>query len=122
MKFEFKEVFITGSNGWLGRQIVNSLITNDPDVLDMKIEKSIKINCLINENETTEFFKKYYDKINIFRGDLRSSITIENFISETKKGLLIHAAGVIHPKKIKDFYDINFTATSKLIDRAIEKK
>ena len=121
MKFEFEEVFITGSNGWLGRQIVESLIENDPEVLEMEKSRKLKINCLINKNETDEFFKKFRNKIKITKGDLRNAKTIKEFLHNSNKGLLIHAAGVIHPKNIKDFYDINYIATSRLVERSIKK-
>lgn len=120
MKFKFEDVFITGSNGWLGRQIVESLIYNDPDVLEMEKSNSLTINCLINEDEDDSFFNKYSDKVKVFRGDLRKYETINGFIYKSNKGLLIHAAGVIHPKFIKDFYDINYIATTKLIEKAIK--
>ena len=51
MKFKFEDVFITGSNGWLGRQIVECLINNDREVLEMEKSTTLKINCLINEND-----------------------------------------------------------------------
>ena len=59
MKFKFEDVFITGSNGWLGRQIVESLINNDSDVLDLEKSNLLSINCLINEHEDSSFFNKY---------------------------------------------------------------
>ena len=120
MKFEYTDVFITGANGWLGRQVVESLIKNDSDVLIMEIPKNIKINCLINLSESREFFEKFGDKIKIVEGDLRNEKTIFDFIYKSNKSLLIHTAGVIHPKKIQDFYDINYHATSRLIDCAID--
>ena len=95
MKFEFEDVFITGSNGWLGRQIVESLIHNDPDVLEMEKSNSLTINCLINETENGSFFKKYSKKVKLLKGDLRKHETIKNFIYKSNKGLLIHTAGVI---------------------------
>ncbi len=122
MKFDFTDVFITGSNGWLGRQIVESLIKNDPEVLEIEKSATIKINCLINENEDDHFFNKYRNKVDVYKGDLRDLKTINKFIYKSQKGLLIHTAGVIHPKKIKDFYDINYVATAKLVDQAIKKK
>ena len=48
MKFEFENVFITGSNGWLGKQLVLSLLNDDNEVLIFKKPMNIKINCLIN--------------------------------------------------------------------------
>ena len=120
MKFNFEDVFITGSNGWLGRQIVESLINNDSDVLELEKSNLLSINCLINEDEKGSFFKKYGDKVKVFRGDLRKHETINDFLYNSCKGLLIHAAGVIHPKFIKDFYDINYIATTKLIEQAIK--
>ena len=58
MKFDFEDVFITGANGWLGRQLIESLINNDKDVLEIDKIKDIKINCLLNENENDKFFLK----------------------------------------------------------------
>ena len=121
MKFEFKNVFITGANGWLGRQIIESLVNNDPDVLILEKSKKITINCLINFGECKNFLLNYGSKIKIFEGDLRKKETIENFIYKSPDSLLIHTAGIIHPNKIKDFYDINLHATSNLIDNAIKK-
>ncbi len=121
MKFDFEDVFITGANGWLGRQIVEGLINIDPDVLIFKKSKTIKINCLINLNESNQFLNSYGSHIKISEGDLRNYKTINDFIYSSNKSILIHTAGIIHPKKIKDFYDINYHATSKLIDKAIER-
>tara|TARA_B110000879_G_C11169564_1_gene512887 strand:- start:75 stop:1124 length:1050 start_codon:yes stop_codon:yes gene_type:complete len=122
MKFDFEDVFITGANGWLGRQIVESLINNDPDVLILKKNKNININCLLHVHDSKDFFIKYGDRVNIIYGDLRHEKSIDNFLYKSNNGLLIHAAGIIHPNKIKDFYEINFHATSKLIETAINKK
>ena len=121
MKFDFEDIFITGANGWLGRQLVESLINNDKDVLEIDKIKDIKINCLLNENENDNFFIKFNNKINLIKGDLRNTDTINNFIYTSKKGLLIHTAGVIHPKKVKDFYDVNLIGTSSLVEDAIKK-
>ena len=122
MKFSFKDIFITGANGWLGRQIVESLVNNDPDVLILDKSVDLKINCLININESSKDLEIHGDKIKIHRGDLRDNKTIKNFLYVSKKGLLIHTAGIIHPNKIKDFYDINFIVTKKLVNHAISKK
>jgi nucleoside-diphosphate-sugar epimerase len=121
MKFEFTDVFITGANGWLGRQLVESLMNNDKDVLKIDKLKDIKINCLLNKNENDAFFLKFNNKINLVQGDLRNNNTINNFIYSSKKGLLIHTAGIIHPKKVKDFYDINLIGTSNLVEDAVKK-
>ncbi len=121
MKFDFKDVFITGSNGWLGRQIVESLINPDPNVLVFEKSKKLNINCLINLGESKEFLNDFGNKVKIIEGDLREEKTIKNFIYKSKKSLLIHTAGVIHPKKIKDFFDINYHATSNLVNYSITK-
>lgn len=118
MKFEYNDVFITGANGWLGRQIVSSLINPDPDILIFKKPKKIKINCLINNGESKSFFNKFGNKINLYIGDLRQKKTIKDFIYKSKKSILIHTAGIIHPQKIKDFYDVNYKSTTNLIKNA----
>jgi nucleoside-diphosphate-sugar epimerase len=79
MKFEFEDVFITGANGWLGRQIVESLITNDPDVLILEKPKNMIINCLINVGESKDFLIKYGNKVKIFQLQFRLHIKIRFF-------------------------------------------
>ena len=107
MKFEFENIFITGSNGWLGKQLVLSLLNDDNEVLIFKKPMNIKINCLINIGESRDFFNGLGSNINIVEGDLRNIDTIKKFIYKSKKSLLIHTAGVIHPKRIKDFFELN---------------
>lgn len=121
MKFDFEDIFITGSNGWLGRQIVESLNTNDSNVLDLEKPSDMKINCFIMDSDDVFFFNKYKHNINLIKGDLRNQQDIKKFLYSAKKSLLIHTVGTIHPKKIKDFYEINYYATIKLVEEAIKK-
>ena len=64
MKFDFKDVFITGSSGWLGKQVIESLINNDPDVLMLEKTYKLNINCFLHESDDPNFLKKY-DKQNL---------------------------------------------------------
>ena len=121
MKFEFENVFITGSNGWLGKQLVLSLLNDDDEVLIFKKPMNIKINCLINIGESRDFFNGLGSNINIVEGDLRNIDTIKKFIYKSKKSLLIHTAGVIHPKRIKDFFEVNYVSTRNLINESVNK-
>ena len=41
--------------------------------------------------------------LEIFEGDLTSLEELNKFMSKSDNSILIHTAGVIHPKKYKDF-------------------
>ena len=66
-------------------------------------------------------FSISFNKTSIFRGDLKQSEDLEKFLYKSEKSLLIHTAGIIHPKSIDEFYEINFQATKNLIEEAERK-
>ena len=59
--------------------------------------------------------------IKVFNGDIGVEEDVKKFFNLMNNSLLIHTAGVIHPNKVSDFYDINFEGTKRVIKNAIEK-
>ena len=114
----FKSIFITGANGWLGRRLVyllingyNNISTTDPN----------KICCLVPKNENDDYLKDL--RVNIIKGDIKNSSDCENFLSQDTEGLIIHAAGIVHPKIFaSDFNKINFVGTKNIFKAAKNNK
>ncbi len=121
MKFNYEDIFLTGSSGWLGKQVIDSLINNDPDVLVLEKTDKLNINCFMHESEDASFLKKYDNHTSIFKGNLKRDEDIKNFLYKAEDSLLIHTAGVIHPKKIEEFYEVNLESTKKLVEEAERK-
>jgi nucleoside-diphosphate-sugar epimerase len=51
-------------------------------------------------------------------GDLRDPVACARLCAGTKGAILIHTAGVIHPHKVKEFYEINVDGAKNILDAA----
>tara|TARA_Y100000768_G_C23989421_1_gene691198 strand:+ start:3011 stop:4063 length:1053 start_codon:yes stop_codon:yes gene_type:complete len=118
MKFKFKEVFITGANGWLGRQLIKGLLEKDEDVLEGFNPPRLRIHSLILPHEDGQFLKNFGNSIKIVYGDIRKRKDCIKFLEKSKNSLLVHCAGVIHPKKVNEFYEVNYKGTKKIVETA----
>jgi len=98
------KVLVTGAPGWLGNSLVKGLL-----------KKNIDVRCLVLEGlDLTELEKL---KVDIVKGDITNKSTLPKATKDID--VVIHCAGIIHPKKIKQLYDINYLGTKNLIDSAI---
>ena len=116
-------VLITGANGWLGKALVKSLVYGLKNSEEFKNpQKKLNIRCLLLPGENSNFLKKQSDSIEIMHGNLTSREDCDNFMINYRESLLIHCAGIIHPNRTKEFYDINVSGTNNLLKSAIKNK
>jgi len=85
-----KQILVTGSDGWLGSRLMEILARDWPGV-----------------------------PIRAFRGDLRNGNDCVEFCKGAKDAILFHAAGVIHPRRVREFYEVNVRGTENLLDAAV---
>ena len=122
MKFEFKNVYVTGANGWLGKQLMKVLLSsNDNKAINFSLSDEIKIHALVLPNEKVSSLFSESNLIRVFKGDIRSNCDVKKFFDQMDQSLLIHTAGIIHPNKVSEFYEINFEGSKRIIDNAISK-
>tara|TARA_B100001093_G_scaffold518980_1_gene605855 strand:- start:223 stop:1266 length:1044 start_codon:yes stop_codon:yes gene_type:complete len=118
MKFNFKQVYITGGSGWLGKSLLYTLLHGDELVL--REFEPISSEIFLLELNRNNYSKK--SKIKIIEGDIRSSEDCDRFMRNNTDGILFHCAGIIHPGKVSDFYEINYNGTKNLVNSAIKNK
>jgi nucleoside-diphosphate-sugar epimerase len=82
-------LLVTGPDGWLGSRLVESLRGAYPGV-----------------------------EVRGMTGDLRDPADCARFVAGAKHAVLFHTAGVIHPRRVRDFYDVNVQGTKNLLDAA----
>lgn len=119
MKFRYKNVYVTGANGWLGQKLVSTLLYGDEDVIEEFENNECKINSLFYDEK--EITLKENKRNKIFTGDIRNKKDCKTFLNNSKDGILFHTAAVIHPKKVKDFYNINYIGTKNLVEEGISQ-
>ncbi len=84
------QLLVTGSDGWLGSRLMEILARDMPGV-----------------------------PIRTFTGDLRNREDCVRFCHGAKGALLFHTAGIIHPRRICEFYEVNVDGAMNLLDAAV---
>ena len=108
-------IFITGANGWLGLNLVNAIISGK--TVKWGLDKD-DITGLILTGTSKEKLLGISNSINIVEGDLGNKDIVNNFLSNSNNDILFHTAGMIHPKKVSDFYKVNRDGTKMLLESA----
>jgi len=97
-------VLVTGAPGWLGTRLVEVLCENTTN----------KVRCLVQPMVDVATFGKL--PVEIVHGDVRSMAALKEVVRGVET--VFHIAGVIHPKRIKDLYEINTNGTRNAISAA----
>nr|MBA4405134.1 hypothetical protein [Nanoarchaeum sp.] len=98
------KTLVTGAPGWLGTRLVEILR-----------EKGRQVKCLVLP-EADDFHLRELG-VEIFKGDLTKPKTLKGICKEINT--VFHCAGIIHPRRISEFYKINFEGTKNILKEAI---
>lgn len=120
MDFGTNLVLVTGALGWLGISLVKALVNGLPDCQPLsQPQPHLKIRCLILPGQDSSVLKQLSERIEVVTGDLRHREDCDRFCQEAKGAILFHTAGIIHPKRVVEFYQVNLEGTKNLLDAAI---
>jgi len=106
-----ERIFLTGAPGWLGTRFVEL-------VSEKKLscpQDDYQIRCFTLNGADVSALKEFGAEI--IYGDLTKEETIRGNMKDCD--YVVHAAGIIHPKKIQDFYAINYEGTRNILNEAI---
>lgn len=119
MNFNTDLVLVTGAGGWLGYNLVKAIVSGLPDWEALKYpQANLTIRCLLLPGTDQTPLKKLSENIEIVYGDLRNPESCEDFCRGGKEAVLFHTAGIIHPRKTAEFYQINVNGTKNLLESA----
>ncbi len=117
-----RTAIITGANGWLGKGLIHSIV-HGIDGLDSLPNNSFdKIRVLVLPEDDVTALQGISDNIEIIRGDVRIPSDCERLVNGFEGAVLFHTAGIIHPRIIKDFYEINLNGTLNILSAAKNNK
>jgi len=121
MQFKTNLVLVTGAVGWLGISLVKALVNGLPDCPNLQVpKKGLRIRCLVLPGQDTTELRQISKNIDIVSGDLRSLKDCDYFCQNARGAILFHTAGIIHPRRVKSFYEVNFQGTKNLLNSAIK--
>lgn len=113
-------VLVTGAGGWLGSRLVESLVRGLPEHDELKAPAAnLRVRVLVLPGQNAATLKRLSDRIEVVNGDLRNPADSARFCEGAKGAILFHTAGIIHPRRVREFYEINRDGTIHLLDAAI---
>lgn len=108
-------VLLTGAAGWLGRRIAMALTRGLPEVR-LLARGGLQVRALVLGGEDVSQLREH--GVEIVTGDIRDMEAVRAFVTDAAGAVLIHLAGVIHPKTVAEFEAINTQGTINLITAA----
>lgn len=110
-------VLVTGSCGWLGSRLVETLVEGlGGDERFDKPPANLEVRCLDTLPATAQESRAGLVHLG---GDIRNPADCERLCAEAIGAVLFHTAGVIHPRRVSQFYEINVRGTRNLLEAAI---
>ena len=120
MNLQTNLVLVTGATGWLGSRLVESLVRGLPEHHLLEQPRAdLRIRCLALPGQDTAALRKISKHIEVVAGDVRNSADCAHLCEGAKGAVIFHTAGMIHPRRVREFYEINRDGTANLLDAAI---
>lgn len=105
---------VTGASGWLGTALVHALTTPESPWF-----RDVPVRALVRQAAEGERVRAVSPLITTVVGDITAPDSLAPLFDGTTGSVdLIHAAGVIHPAKVADFFTVNTDGTRNVLDAA----
>lgn len=105
---------VTGVPGWLGTRFVQVLVNGFGG--EGPVQPSRTIRCLVMDHADVKPLNDVSSEIEVVKGDLRSPESLAAAVEGVET--IFHLAGVVHAKRLADFYAINTQGTRNLLAAA----
>lgn len=113
-----KAFLVTGSLGWCGQRLVSLLANGFRGTPLAGTPTPERIRCAVLPGQDATALRQLGPSVEVVPVDLQSAADCTKVSAGMDGSVLIHTAGVIHPKRVSEFYAINRDATVRLLAAA----
>jgi nucleoside-diphosphate-sugar epimerase len=104
---------LTGANGWLGLAVAQALADGTAAEIGLHVGPT---RGLVLKGTNTSALKSVNAAMQLVEGNAASGEGMaELFPADARGGILIHTVGVIHPRKVTEFYAVNVEGTRNVL-------
>src|SRR4051794_35518965 len=110
---------VTGCPGWLGNRLLHYLRTPHPDWPDdVEQPQYDRVRALVLPDAPTDRLRELVPDIELVEGDIRDPAAVGRLCAGAEGADVFHLAGIIHPKRVRELYEINSDGTRHVIAAA----
>jgi nucleoside-diphosphate-sugar epimerase len=109
---------VTGFPGWLGNRFMHFLHEPHPDWPDDAERPSFdRIRALVLPGQA-EAARARHPEVEVVEGDVRDPGAVGRLVRGAEGATVFHLAGIIHPKRVRELFEINTEGTRHLLAAA----
>jgi nucleoside-diphosphate-sugar epimerase len=110
---------VTGFPGWLGNRLVQHLHERHPDLPQNGAAPSFsRVRALVLPDTDTAAVRERYPDLELVVGDVRDPAAVGRFCAGAEGATVFHLAGIIHPGRVRELFEINTEGTRHLLAAA----
>ena len=114
---EPETTILTGAAGWFGRGYLDALSQGRTDDVG-PVARDGRVVALVATPEDVPAVVEVHPKAEVHVGDITDAAVLERLLARGEGASLVHAAGVIHPRRVSDFDRVNHQGTARLVEAA----
>jgi nucleoside-diphosphate-sugar epimerase len=109
---------VTGYPGWLGSRLVEVLREGLPEL--PASDPNRRIRCLVLPGASPAALAALPSGVELVEGDVRDPRSLREFFRGAGDATVFHLAGVINPRRTRDFHEVNVEGTRNVLDAAAD--
>jgi nucleoside-diphosphate-sugar epimerase len=107
---------VTGCPGWLGNRLLHFLAEAHPDWPEGPPQPvADRVRCLILPGTRAERLGELHPGVEAAAGDIRDPVAVDRLLEGAESAVVYHLAGIIHPRRVRDFHEVNAVGTRNLL-------
>jgi len=109
---------VTGAAGWLGRRLVDVLSNGLESAAHPGRFAQRPVRAFVLPGEDAEGLRRLSPRVEVVVGDLTNPADCARFVRGAHGATVFHCAGIIHPRRVRQFFEVNVSCTQNVLSAA----